>query len=161
MKKPPRSGTKEAIRQLITGNDFEPPERMLADLTPEQATAVPEGFPYSIADQVGHMLFWQKRWLGRIYERTLERKRGKLGEWRAVSLEEWDTVRSAFLAGLHEAEVTAQDESELERRLWNGDTVDEILLMLALHNAYHLGQIALLRQMLKLWPPRGGTDSWE
>jgi hypothetical protein len=29
----------------------------------------------------------------------------------------------------------------------------------ALHNAYHLDQIVLLRRMQGLWPPEGGDDN--
>lgn len=154
------SGTREALRQFLTGNDFEPPERLLADLTPEMAATVPDGIPYSIAQQVAHMVFWQKRWLGRILERPLERKRGKLGDWPAVPPESWEGVRQEFLTGLHEAETVADDENTLTKRLANGDTADAVLLMLILHNTYHLGQIALLRQVLKSWPPRGSNEGW-
>jgi uncharacterized damage-inducible protein DinB len=160
MRKTPRSGTQEAARQFLTGNDFEPPERMIADLTPEQAVVVPSGFPYSIARQVAHMLFWQKRWLGRINDEPLEHKRGKLGDWPDIPPEEWNSVRTAFLNGLQALEAKAQDETERNRTLPNGDTVDEILLMIVLHNTYHLGQIALIRQLLNTWPPQGGEDTW-
>jgi uncharacterized damage-inducible protein DinB len=155
-----RSGTREALRQFLNGDDFEPPERMIADLTPERATEVPSGFPYSIADQVGHMLFWQRRWLGQINGEPLERKKGKHGDWLRVSADQWEKVRAEFLAGLEIAAAKAKDESELPRRLRNGDTVDSVLLQLALHNTDHLGQIALIRQMLNIWPPTGGWDSW-
>lgn len=133
---------------------------MLVDLTSEQATTLPAGFPYSIADQVGHMLFWQKRWLGRINEEPLERKKGKNGDWPRIAESEWDGVRGAFLDGLQSASELSENAESLNRRLWNGDTVDEVLLMIVIHNSYHLGQIALIRQLLGIWPPQGGADSW-
>jgi hypothetical protein len=39
-------------------------------------------------------------------------------------------------------------------------TVLEQLENLAAHNAYHLGRIVLLRQLLGAWPPPSGGDSW-
>jgi hypothetical protein len=31
---------------------------------------------------------------------------------------------------------------------------------IAAHNAYHLGRIVLIRQMLGSWPPPSGGDTW-
>jgi uncharacterized damage-inducible protein DinB len=160
MAKTAHSGTAEMVRQFLTGSDFESPTRMLADITSEQAVIVPGGFPYSIGDQVGHSLFWQNRWLGRIQDRPLEKKKGRHGDWQRVTAEQWDSVRAAFLAGLDEMDAIADDEEELARRLWNGETVEALIHMIVLHNTYHLGQISLLRQMLHIWPPAGGDDSW-
>jgi uncharacterized damage-inducible protein DinB len=39
-------------------------------------------------------------------------------------------------------------------------TLQELLTNLAVHNAYHLGRIVQLRQMLGNWPPPGGGDTW-
>ena len=39
-------------------------------------------------------------------------------------------------------------------------TVREQLESLAAHNAYHLGRVVLLRQLLGIWPPPDGGDSW-
>jgi hypothetical protein len=39
-------------------------------------------------------------------------------------------------------------------------TLQELLTNLAVHNAYHLGRIVQLRQMLANWPPPGGGDTW-
>jgi hypothetical protein len=39
-------------------------------------------------------------------------------------------------------------------------TVREQLESLAAHNAYHLGRIVLMRQLLNNWPPPDGGDSW-
>lgn len=158
--RPARSGTPEAVRQFLTGNDFESPERVIADLTADHATAVPADCPYSIARQVAHMLFWQKRWLGRIDELPLERKKGKHGDWPAVMPAQWNGVRGEFLMSLETARKKSNDQIELARRLWNGDTVDEVIVQIVVHNSYHLGQIALLRQLLGIWPPAGGTDAW-
>lgn len=155
-----QSGTREALRQFLTGNDFEPPERLLADLPPDLAATVPTGLPYSIAQQVAHMVYWQKLWLGRIREQPQERTGEKRDDWPAVAPEGWEEVRREFLSGLEDAEALAHDDAALSKRLANGDTVDAVLLMLILHNTYHLGEIALLRQILRSWPPRGSNESW-
>jgi hypothetical protein len=39
-------------------------------------------------------------------------------------------------------------------------TVREQLESLTAHNGYHLGRIVLLRQLLGIWPPPAGGDTW-
>ena len=39
-------------------------------------------------------------------------------------------------------------------------SVVAVLWQTVVHNSYHLGQIALLRRSLGVWPPPGGGDSW-
>jgi hypothetical protein len=39
-------------------------------------------------------------------------------------------------------------------------TVRDQLISLASHNAYHLGRIVLLRQLLHAWPPASGGFTW-
>jgi uncharacterized damage-inducible protein DinB len=157
-KDPHFTGAREAVRQLLTGRDFVPPRTMLMDLTPEQAVAVPLGTPYSIATQVAHALFWQDRWLGRITEKPLERKVGKNGDWPKVAPEQWKEIRDRFLDGLKQTKKLS--EGDLSKLLWNDNTVDEVLLQIVVHNTYHLGQVALLRQLQGLWPVKGGFDAW-
>jgi hypothetical protein len=38
--------------------------------------------------------------------------------------------------------------------------VQEELISLAAHNAYHFGRIVLLRQLLETWPPPSGGFRW-
>ncbi len=155
-----QQGTVEALRQFIEGNDFEPPGRMIGDLTPEYATMVPDGCPYSIAGVVAHMLFWQQLWLDRIDGQIPKRSEERNFDWPPVTADDWDQVRSDFLCGLEKAQTLAADPIERNRQIQDGETVDDLLLMMVLHNSYHLGQIALLRQLLKLWPPAEGRDVW-
>src|SRR5258708_4980231 len=93
------SATHETLRQFNEGFDFEPPGRMLADLSAEQALARLEGWPYSIAVNVAHMLYWQKLWLDGINEKPAVRAKGKNADWPQVTVEEWDSTRAALLNG--------------------------------------------------------------
>lgn len=154
------SATQETLRQFAEGFDFEPPVRMLSDLTPEQALARPEGWPYSIAVNVAHMLYWQQLWLDGINEKPVERAKGKNADWPLITAEEWDSTRAALLDGIEQARRKSQNAADLNRTLAYGMTVGQTLLRIALHNSYHVGQIALMRQQLGTWPPAGGDDSW-
>ncbi len=48
----------------------------------------------------------------------------------------------------------------LKQPLKRMGTVENVLASIANHNAYHLGQVVLLRQLLDSWPPPSGGDSW-
>jgi hypothetical protein len=65
----------------------------------------------------------------------------------------WRALVAEFLAGSEEAARMAGDAEALEVRLDDGLTVRERLELLAVHNAYHLGKIVLLRQLLGIWVP--------
>jgi uncharacterized damage-inducible protein DinB len=39
-------------------------------------------------------------------------------------------------------------------------SLGDLLWQTLVHNSYHVGQIAMLRRMLSLWPPRAGGDTW-
>ena len=82
---------------------------------------------------------------------------------------DWDRLRKRF-AGLL-ADFTKLAESspdEMQRQIepvHEGDakvagTLEAVLWQMVAHNSYHVGQIAVMRQMLGAWPPRRGGDAW-
>lgn len=150
----------EAFRQMAIGHDYESPEMMLRDLDSKQATQVPQGCPYSIADQVAHMLFWQRRFLDLILGRKTKQKRGKHMDWPKVTPSQWRKLRTDFLSSLREAEKVVSDPIFGYKKIGRKATASQLITQIILHNSYHLGQIALLRQLMGLWPVEGGTDKW-
>jgi uncharacterized damage-inducible protein DinB len=156
------SGTREFVEQLWEGHDFEPPARMLAGLSPEQAATVPFGCPYSIAGQVAHMRLWQDRWLAKIEGRPVSPEpEGPTWDWPRTGSEEWESTRDGFLNGLEKVRRVASDAGELRWETASGLTVDTYVVMIVEHNIYHLGQIGLLRQLLGAWPPPGSGELWD
>jgi hypothetical protein len=77
-------------------------------------------------------------------------------------------VRDRFLSGAQNAAAIANDTDRLEVQVAcptigapeRTMTVREQLESLAAHNAYHLGRIVLLRQLLNIWPPPDGGFTW-
>ncbi|MBI1739487.1 MAG: hypothetical protein HYR57_01185 [Candidatus Koribacter versatilis] len=59
-------------------------------------------------------------------------------------------VESIHIASAALGPIQAPRESTVHRMLWQ----------IAVHNSYHVGQIALLRRQLGAWPPRRGGDTW-
>jgi DinB superfamily len=156
------SASVDAVKELLAGDGhYVPPPRLLEDLTEAQAMTTPSGSPSSIAQVLSHTHYCQEEELA-----------GLRGEpWprppfvRPVHLDDtfapippgsWPTLVAAFLAGLEACKRLAEAQPDAVSPARDDTTANYDLAGTALHNAYHLGQIVLLRRMLGLWPPAGG-----
>lgn len=151
----------KAIEKLIEEwSAFTPASRTLDGLTPEQAVTKLEGWPYSIAEQVAHMLFWQRHNFA-VIETGVEPKvpTATVG-WPVVTKDDWPRLKDEFLAGLQKSREMARDPETLGRIAIRNLTVGLRLVWFTSHDAYHLGQIALMRRLIGAWPPPGGGDTW-
>jgi uncharacterized damage-inducible protein DinB len=87
--------------------------------------------------------------------------------WPAVRSDEWPELQSRFLDGL-QALVTMAEKGDLDRKIVPAVEVPHMADMTrrdamtdaANHNAHHLGQIIVLRQLMVLWPPPSGGMTW-
>ena len=86
--------------------------------------------------------------------------------WPTVEPSAWPQLREQFLTGLEEAsglstgEVTRPLHPAIEFPPMAEYTLADALTHLAVHNAHHLGQVVLMRQVLGLWPPPSGSWTW-
>ncbi|MDH3456265.1 MAG: hypothetical protein OER90_05435 [Gemmatimonadota bacterium] len=67
----------------------------------------------------------------------------------------WEDLVSEFLAGSETAVELGRLPEALMEEVGPGVTLAERLESLAVHNAYHLGKIVALRQVIDAWPPPG------
>ena len=83
--------------------------------------------------------------------------------------EEWRRTQDEFRESIARLQdLTASEPTERERVVVNSSslegprdyTVEEIAWQTAVHNSYHLGQVALVRRALGAWPPKEGSDTW-
>jgi len=154
------AASSHAVKELTDGGgQFNCAERLIEDLTGEQATLVLPGAPYAIAQIVAHMHYWQSYAIAEAQGTTPERPAHLIETFPDVSLEDWPTLRAAFLAGIEEIKRLADERSGTVSPARNDTTVGYELAENALHNAYHLGQIVLLRHLVGLWPPLGGDQN--
>lgn len=146
-------------RSLQYPQDYASPGVLLSDLSPEQATRTPPGAPYSVAENVAHMHAWQNYIVRRVRGENPNRP-DEAADWPPVAPDAWPGLVAGYLAGIGEfqALLTTTDADTLARSYSDDQTNASRLLNLALHNAYHLGQIALLRRQLGLWPPAGNDE---
>lgn len=147
----------KAIQGLIEDwSAFTPASRALDGLTSELAVTKLEGWPYSIAELVAHMLFWQQHDHATI-ETGVEPETTSAQSWPSVGKEDWPQLKDAFLAALDKSRQMASDSENLNRLILGGRySVGLRMVWFTGHNAYHLGQVVLMRRILGAWPPPGG-----
>lgn len=149
-----------------------PPSQILEDLNEELAHRKVAGAPHTIYAEVWHAAYWQEVMLGRVHGRgTPSPEHNAMsfpGEGRA-QIETWADLRARFLRGVEESAAIADgDADELQRVVRcpspsnpvRAMTIREQLESFAAHNAYHLGRVVLLRQMMGSWPPPSGGLTW-
>ncbi len=145
-------------KHLFLTGEFAPRDHILEGLTLEQVGTRPDGAPHSIYEELWHAAEWQRLVLDRD-DAALE-----LGEGGAQfplspapgDEQAWQELVDSFFATSERAVRLADDEVFLESdesEALPGATWRNALECLAVHNAYHIGKIVLLRQLLGNWSP--------
>jgi len=127
---------------LSGGGSFREVARILEGLTFAVATRTVPGLAHSVYDLLWHIELSQRL--------LLEHATGGSVDWNAVprwwphevTEEEFARVMRDVQVGLAQAQLLAEDPSDRAR---------DALTDLAVHNAYHWGQVVMLRQLLNNW----------
>lgn len=145
------------LEHVFIAGEFMPRERLLSGLDLAQVTARPGGVAHSIYDELWHAAEWQRI--------VVERDEPGGEAWEAggnpvpasdpTRVEEWRELVERFLRGARQATEWGAAQEGRGEELDPGWPVVDVLASLAVHNAYHLGKVVALRQMLGAWPPPG------
>ncbi len=156
---PPLTGP--VLSNMLLGEDeFTEPVHLLRDLSGEQATTCIGESNESIARVVGHMHYWQHRNLAVILGEKPPYPASEEVTWPDVPAESWQGLVSEFLSDLDAMMGITENDEELIRELAEDEAVGDRIRWSAIHNAYHFGQVVLLRRILGYWPPEGGENTW-
>ncbi|MGA7522799.1 MAG: DinB family protein [Acidobacteriaceae bacterium] len=163
----------ELALTLIGDSAHTPPSHIVENLPGELARVRVPGGPHTIYEELWHAAFWQQQALDRIdgVEASFpEHNDLTFPSEEQKRAETWASLCTRFLAGAERSAVLAGGSpADLERvvRCLSAPgqptrqmTVREQLESTAGHNAYHLGRVVLLRQMLGSWPPPSGGLTW-
>lgn len=141
------------------------PASLVAGLDPSLAARRVPGAPHTIAELVAHVDYWQQWFLAHCQGRSAPMPEHAAGGWPAADAEAWPALEARF--NVHRetlAEIAAGDLSAVVPGFagtpLEGYTVADALAHAAIHQAHHLGQVVLLRQMLGAWPPPAGSWTW-
>jgi hypothetical protein len=138
---------------FLTG-EFRARADLLSGLNLEQVTLRPAGASHSIYDELWHAAMWQRT--------VVEREPAAGGDYYPSAEPEheqqWHDVVRLFLDGARAAVGWAESPERLTLEVEPGVTMADELHSLAVHNAYHLGKIVALRQMIGAWAPKAATE---
>lgn len=144
--------------QLLLTGEFAPRKHILSGLTLEVISKRPAGAPHSIYEELWHAATWQRIVLDRDKAAYEGWEQGEQFPSDPAPEDEatWQELVNLFLAYSERAVKLAQNEAWLET-----DETDDLpgftwrngLEHLAVHSAYHMGKIVLLRQLLGVWSP--------
>lgn len=145
-----------------------PPAKALEGLTPEDAGRRLNGAPHSIVELVAHLDYWLTWFCQRCEGVAEPMPASAAAGWPTVSASDWPEVHTRFVATLERAVALGADDIRynapvipaIEFPPLANYTVRDALVHAAGHNAHHLGQVILLRQMMGLWPPPAGSWTW-
>ena len=132
---------------FLTG-EFRARADLLSGLTLEQVTLRPVGASHSMYEELWHAATWQRK--------VVERDQATGDDYPRVAPEheqQWDDLVRLFLDGARAAVAWAESPERLALEVEPGVTMADELHSLAVHNAYHLGKIVALRQVIGAWPP--------
>lgn len=164
--------------EILTGDGYAAaPKRILDGLVNGHGSDAlthqkPAGAPHSIYEELWHVVFWQQitlEWIGGIETPYPKSSLDGFPTVLDMEKETFGALCGRFFAGLNAAVEAANDRLRHDRKVrctsrpgqpTRTMTVLEQLENLSAHNAYHLGRIVLLRQLLGAWPPPSGGDSW-
>lgn len=161
------------IELLYGGAAHANPIACVEDLSVDLAGRTANGFPHSIWQLLTHMNFWMDYEIRRIHGNAPVYPEHASGSWlpdpAAPGEGYWTAAVEQFRLLLDDLVGLAQSgPQELAREVLpahkqqSGHTssVGAILWQTMVHNSYHVGQIAMLRRCLGVWPPRAGGDTW-
>jgi hypothetical protein len=142
-------------RHLFLDGEYVPRAQLLSGLTLAQVSRRTAGASHSIYEELWHATKWQ----------TLVVERDNAGRDAVLSGDDqypdqtpddeqaWPALVTEFLAGAERAVEWGRSPEKLEMEVDAGVTMRDVLVDLAVHNAYHLGKIVALRQVIGAWPP--------
>jgi uncharacterized damage-inducible protein DinB len=136
----------ETLRQIIEGEDFNPPAKMLK-ISAKRACSIAPGAPYSIATNVWHADYWNRLWLAKLRGEKFGSKNIWADDWQVPTEKDWPETRDRFLANLTAARELALATPFSHALKSDSEALDR-LHRIAAHTAYHVGQIALLKRLI-------------
>lgn len=161
------------LREALTGSSAHtPPSHILEGLSSELAHRLVPGAPHTIYAELWHITFWLGLTLDWCHSQTSPYP-AKPAEGfptaEQTHTEPWPGLCDRFQVLIAHAARLTEVPTHLQHRIecpsrpgerTRTMTVEEQLISLAAHNAYHFGRIVLLRQLLNAWPPPSGGFTW-
>ncbi|CAN5209012.1 DinB family protein [soil metagenome] len=135
-------------------------DKALSGIPPELRGVPPEGLPYSPWQLLEHLRLAQRDILDFCRDPDYTQPEWPEDYWPPTpaprSADEWERSVEAFRGDRDALRRLASDpDLDLTAEIPHGEgqTYLRELLLVADHNAYHLGQLVVVRRLLGIWPP--------
>jgi hypothetical protein len=153
--------SREQLLILLDGVGAHMPfEEAVADFPNDGINAFPPNVEYTPWHIVEHLRITQRDMLDYVKISDYPRLDWPADYWPAreakATREEWEASVQSFLADCAELRSIAADpERDLHASIpWTrGHTIFRCVRIIGDHNAYHVGEFAVLRQVMGTWPP--------
>lgn len=138
----------EVFTHIIEGYDIPTPAGMLR-IKAEAASVKPDHVPYSLATNLAHALLWQDIWLTKLAGKPLPPQMEVWrNDFRVPAEDEFPGLKKRFLSGLTEAMRIAGSDP-FDHQLPSDEEAVETLVRIAVHGAYHVGQMNLIKRTVR------------
>ena len=149
---------RKSLGELLKGGHAHVgPKGALSKVPAGLRTKSPGAGQHSVWDELEHMRLAQEDILRYALDPAWRSPEFPSGYWPAkedaVTDEQWSKSLSGFLSDLEEARKLVEDSPDLTAVIPHGEgrTYLRQILLIADHNAYHLGQIVQIRKALGNW----------
>lgn len=156
------------IRELlIEPLGYIPPALALEGLSAADAERRIPGANHSVAEVVAHMTFWLDWFIRRCDGEAVPMPAHAAEGWPEIARGSWPAHRDEFFAALERAATLSERARRddpivppMEFPALAHYHIRQAVVHMASHNAHHLGQVIVLRQLLGTWPPPAGSWTW-
>jgi len=132
---------------------FVPANVAVKGLTPEQAAWKDDKGNHSVGQLAYHLVFWNRQSLARLKGETPEKFSGNNDDtFNGFDSKNWNETVQQLDQVLTDLEKWVQtvDEAKLEQSA-------QTLTHISTHNAYHIGEMILVRKEQGVWDPKNGV----
>ena len=150
----------DAVKEFLDGGgEYQPPPRLLTDLTEAQAVSIPPGSPYSIAQILAHMHFFPSAQIAKVRGEEWPQPQHLDDTFAPIAPGTWPTLVADFLTGVEACKTLAQEMADRTGPEREDTSVDYDLAESALPNAYHFARSCCCAGWQGFWPPVGGDTN--
>jgi len=151
---------REQLRKLLNGGQAHMTfDQAVADFPPEQINRRPPHVPYSPWHLLEHLRITQRDIVDFIRDPQYREPSWPDEYWpppdQDADTDAWAATIQGFREDLQALEALVDDPTtDLHATILHGQgqTILREILVVADHNAYHIGEFAILRQVMQTWP---------
>ena len=152
---------KNLVDLLKGGNAHMPFEHVVADFPPDHINDMPPNVPYTPWHLLEHIRLAQWDILDFVVNPKYVWRKWPDDYWPAktarADLAQWNQTIAGFQADLNSlVDLVANPANNLTEEIPHakGYTILKEILVVCDHNAYHIGEFAILRQVMGTWPEK-------